>query len=938
MNVKYYFALILLGFGLSQLRAADVAQVGQRYISEEELTDAISLLQDGYDEHNYSDKREKALDNLIEEKLLLQYADDNKIVVSDKELDAYFIAQFNNHPQFSTDGIFDEYRFKELKYTPKVQAILRGLREELLIFKTKEILRNMFRASDTDLLDRYILERSHLTLSYALVKQDKVNLPYFVDPSVVKNYYINHERDFQTPKGYIAEYCFIPFGKFTEKARIVEAESDEYLAQPSDDQTHLALINEKAKQLARIESNRIKQELENGSTSTWPNYEQRIYDQPYREHNNNGVLERYNIISKLKSLSRGEYSEPFETDLGYLIYRWTDNFADNKSIMNFFADKIWTSYHRNRTMKEYAQIYHDYYRDHLHDYSAPAAEVTILGIDLQKLEETMAPSNRELEHYYDKNKHRLSIEEQKLPYFRVREKIKRLYFDDLLEKKREWCKKNILHYDYTTGGSEDIIVEPGVSLYSRLIFLAKLSNQDTISELVKQELVNNMKNSTGTAENGQVVVYYRLNRYYPEYTPSFDQLQDLIPENVSYVEEEVNFEEYYKQWVNNLIAPDKVSLKGVFIPIEPDTSYIDEDELISFYQQNEQKYRSEAKIAIEYFFIRDAFIEKNGFIGQISRRIENGEDIVTLNYCLGEDLRISQQSLLSIHSLPQELISYFSNLPLNKIGEPLYFNDGWFIGKKVEETQSSTLNLEQALPLVEIDYRLVKADEVAKEKAMSLFNSVRNIKDLDTFTEKAILFTTKLTAVDQEFDIIGNISEYAQRLVLLKKNEKFNTLLSNSKGYGVIFLLDKSVNQRYSFAEALPIIKEQLRREQIAQNSQKFASQLRELIVSGRDPQEVMIFYGSWIVLKDIELDKQIPGVKDSSLIIQDAIRKNKGYVSPLIEIADGTYMFYRVEDKRIASREEFYLDKYYYSEEIIDREYRNWLSDYAKRIGVEKY
>jgi hypothetical protein len=162
---KLWFLLIIIAF-YSSLTANVVAKIEDKIIDSEELYEQMQQ----YSETDISlqEAYQKALDKLIEEKLLLVYAEENQINVEDNEIEAFIMNEFGNHPTLSTNSIFDRSKYEKFKKTRSGQQFIQKIRNDLLLSKTKRVLQNRFEVKDEVLLEQYIVENSNIDLSYAL--------------------------------------------------------------------------------------------------------------------------------------------------------------------------------------------------------------------------------------------------------------------------------------------------------------------------------------------------------------------------------------------------------------------------------------------------------------------------------------------------------------------------------------------------------------------------------------------------------------------------------------------------------------------------------------------------------------------------------------------------------------------------------------------------
>jgi len=172
----------------------------------------------------------------------------------------------------------------------------------------------------------------------------------------------------------------------------------------------------------------------------------------------------------------------------------------------------------------------------------------------------------------------------------------------------------------------------------------------------------------------------------------------------------------------------------------------------------------------------------------------------------------------------------------------------------------------------------------------------------------------------------------------LRKNEKLNTLYRNDEGYGIVFLMEKDVNQVYPFEEALPMITRLISDEQREVNAQNYIRQIRELVISETDPDSLLVFFGGWKRETNLTLDSYIPQIRYSKQIIEDAVNREVGEVSHLMKISDEEYTFYRLDRKQRVGRDTFQFVRDDYREYIAELEFQEWLSEYKERKVIEKF
>ena len=106
--------IFILFFFLTIISAETIATVNSYEITLEHLQEKIQDYE-GDVELSFFQIRELALKDLINEQIVIIYAEQNGITVDKNEVESYFINLLGNDPKLMTNGKFDYQKFEKLE-------------------------------------------------------------------------------------------------------------------------------------------------------------------------------------------------------------------------------------------------------------------------------------------------------------------------------------------------------------------------------------------------------------------------------------------------------------------------------------------------------------------------------------------------------------------------------------------------------------------------------------------------------------------------------------------------------------------------------------------------------------------------------------------------------------------------------------------------------
>jgi len=868
-----------LFFFLTIISAETIATVNSYEISLEQLHEKMQDYE-GDVELSFFQIRDLALKNLINEQIVIIYAEQNGITVDGNEVESYFINLLGNDPKLLTNGEFDYQKFKELKKTTQVKKILTEMRRDILISKTESLIKSKFDISDENLLQQFIMENAEVDICYALINVNAANVPVTYSPVKAFSYYQKNKRNFLSKKEIKLRFFVITKKEFQNSVNSTLDEliepfiPDDSTASGFDiDSLKFVFRENEINRLCRNKADEMKELADIGYPIPYPMLETGFL----KEDDSLGKIPDA-VIKKAFEMRKNHFSEPVELDIGFLIFEVTDIRKPRKTDLKNVYEKVWKSYSNYEKSKPITSGLKNYFRNNIDQFIIPAAYV---------------------------------------------EKIFIPYEDSTLISKirNNFFRKNEL---------KNILEEYDLQAVSNVIYLDKFSNSDQIDEKIAQS-VNN-EEEFGIIKEEDQSVFYNISSYFPEFIPDYDdikfQIHNLI---VSPASDSSDFREYYESHIKNLTSPDSLQIGGVFIPFETDSIEISENLAFSYYQDNMNLFYRDRSIRFEYIFQKDERLLDN-----IYDHLLSGYDFETMQFCFSEDHIYPQDEIISLKILPPEIQNVFLETPLNDITEPVYTDNGWFIFRKLEDYAAGIPDFLEIENTILEKLKLEEAKKIAELKAESIFDSTTYFSNCYQFADDKYIFRSNLLDANSEFDKIGSIAKYKSELLRLWNNEKYSGIITTNNGFAVIFLLQKRTAKQLTYEEALPKIKEIFNAKKCFDTANKFTLHLRNKIISGADPDSLLFFFGGWKKEEHLTFENEIPGIEISQQILEDISKRNEGYFSPIIKISDELLMFYHIERMQKISREAFVSQKDKFKKHIIEKEFTNWLNEFKSKIEIK--
>ncbi len=881
---KYIVWILLTMAGL--LLAEPIARVGNYDIDSALLYERMNSYKN---ENSLEDAHKRAMQELIEEQLLIIYAQEQNIEISTEEVNAFFSDVFATHPRFSTDGQFDQRKFEAARNAPEIKKILNEMERELLIDKTRTILQNSFDIDDNNLLELFILDNAEIDIHYTIMDIDALNTTEPINRTEVEKFYHKHRYDYQSPEQVKLELLLVPYSAFADSAAsrtkdLLEAElalsTDSLTAEQIDargaeifKQQQIAITSDVARELY-LTQNRDHR----FSTLTTPFLS---------EHDACGSIPS-SVIQAAVVEKSSHFSRPIQRPDGFLLYRVIQSIPSHPLLMKDARFAVWKDFLQAQHQGRDSHLYRQYFMNHIDDFIVPAASVCIYPI-------TEVSS--------------FGFGAKRPSRAEIRQEVDRLLPNETAV---ETYMKNL-----------------GIEYQQKVLFLDKF----TPKTMPERSVVTFIRqgDSSGIIPGKSTDWLFIVQSQLTNYLPSFEDISAFMPRYVPVVvADTTGYRDYYNARKRDFTTPDSVKIGGVFFPIVPDTITIQPREIQQYYNDNKNTMFREESVSFIPVFTRSLACANH-----IAGLPVTPENLVLIPALLDEGSPWDANQIYALENLPKQLQEVCIHTKDGETTQPAAYQDGWLVGLNLTHHKGGFLSRSDALEMIRRRLQRNKADDLALKKARSFFDSTRYYGQVETFADSAHRFVTPFQDASLSFGPIGSIGDIKQELLRIWHNEKYSSIVTRPDGYGVVFMLKRRTSKQLSFKDALGEIEKKFVEQRKIEQAKEFGIQLRDSIARGKDPDSTLYFIAPWQDAKNLKLGSEIPGLEYSRLILEDIINRDEGYVSPMLPLPGNRFFFYRIDRIRKVPVAEFEQSKEQYRTQLINQQYQHWLERYKSKFQI---
>ena len=873
--MKINFALLIIFFPILVFGKV-IAQVNNIEITEQQLQARLQEIDHSYP---YLQAKNIALNKLINEAALLQYAEDNRINVSQQEAEKFFISQFSSHPNLQTEGIFDYDKFTELKNSENGKKIFKNLKKDLLLTKTESMIKSEFTISDDKLLEKFVLDNVKIDINYALLDKSTIAVPTTYTPNKAYQFYQENLKKFEQDETFNLTFHIIDKKTFQDSAKkVIEKRilnfSDSLVTFTNADSLQNQFFYQIRDSLALYDAERkkkkwIEDEVDFSTFSTGYLTDKIMFSPFFRDNN---------LLSHIHSSSKDGISILNSADFITLFKKETLS-AKRPLDFNNDAEEIWNIFVKEERKKTLADSADIFYKKNFEDFIVPAAIVT-------KIEIPVAKSSTD---------------------------FKKKIIDNIFDEKR----------------LNKLIKENKLNKYNEIIYLERYSNNNINETIAK--IIHNDQNF-GILEENELDIVFRYSTLFPEYIPPFEVVEDLIlAEHDFTTVDTTGFKSYFDDHIDQFTTTDSIKIGGVFVPMITDTLSIDSSEIESFYNQNKSSFIHEKAVQFDYIFNED-----NKLITHLYSQI-NERNFDSMKLLFNQKELFSSTEIVEYDTLPDTINSALQNNLTDMIISPIAYEDGWCILWKKKDFKAGLSTFEEVEQTIEANLKHQKANSIAYQTAKTIFDSTRYFSHCYTYAPHEWIFKTSFLPIDANFEVIGEVPD-KKEFKRMWINEKYSSIMEYDQGYAVLFLLKKIPHKKKDFKESIPELEKIFKENKRDEMAFNYALFLREQLQNDANADSIFRFFGGWKQRNKLSLHSKIQGIQYSKLILEDMTKREENYLSPVLKISDDKLFLYQINKIKKIPKSLFYQKKEMYQNKIVEEKYNDWLTKFKSTLTIKKY
>ena len=172
------------------------------------------------------DLKNRALDNLINQKLISQEARKIGLDVTESEIQQAIM----DYPAFQIDGQFDMRRYMGLLSQNRMQPedFEVSMAKELLDAKLRQFLLTFMPITDQEVLDYYSYANEKIKISYVQFKPEKFKKSINPDQASLETFFKDRREEYRVPEKIKLAYLLIDPDTFKDKVEVKDDEIEDY--------------------------------------------------------------------------------------------------------------------------------------------------------------------------------------------------------------------------------------------------------------------------------------------------------------------------------------------------------------------------------------------------------------------------------------------------------------------------------------------------------------------------------------------------------------------------------------------------------------------------------------------------------------------------------------------------------------------------------------
>ncbi|MEA3476478.1 MAG: SurA N-terminal domain-containing protein [Candidatus Cloacimonadota bacterium] len=952
ISLIFFLLLLILSVRLS-LADEIVALVDGEPITWLEMQNRYEILWKGYlkDKTKYPSVSEKifqkdlkriALNQLINEKLYLIYAEENNITITDRELETIFKEIYSNSDIFLSDGRFDNQKFQDFKsqHPDTYLQIINKIRDDILNEKIRQIIEEQFQLSDNQLFDIYRKENSRIKLKYIIIPDSLMPEVFPAAPTYLQKFYNKNRKYYISSKKVRIKFFIIEDKNFypdilVNIKQVIDLDNYENYYKYIKDLAH-----KRAKEYAEKLISRLRWGLENERILREKYH---IFETDYIQNGDKiGILENSkNIVKFALRQKRGKFfSYPIEQNDGWLVFQTADIQDSDFADFSEAAPQSWNDY-----IKYGRKIYFDnksenYYKENIENQDIFKVNISYILFNKKELIFDINISPDSVASYYEKNIEDFITVRDTLPLEKVQEDIleiltkdkEKILFDSLIISICQKVKCN--DFNFSIHNSQ---------IKRNVEFTQNIPYYESPYPLLADTIFTTPVDSIFKIQKNDNILIGRVNKRKSIKKSPKPQLKQVIETLMKEKWDNFwsfRFQKYYNANKDKYFTDDEFKLLYLFF--KNDSSFIDasEEEAIQYFQNNIEKFTVPKKVKLEAIFLPySQSLQDN--INNIQSAISDsvGFKILSQIYFNNHKMTKQQDNFVNYYQLNEEIRAVIDALKLGGISSPIYTSEGCFIIKLLEEQESFLQDFQEKKKDILSEIKSQKANSLNFDTISAIFDSINSVDD-------SLLQKYEIQSHLSDYFILKNDSVLIDSFLCIKQSNfgllrdtrigrKVEKIFKAKDGYAILFLKDKIPGKKIVGYKSYVLAKNEFSEIIKYEECKIFTDYLVQLTKNEEDKILLSVFGGmketGWLTYFD-----KINNLKNSSIILQDAFSHDIGTYSHPIRFSDKIFGFYFIEDKEIVTRKDFIPLKEQFRKEYVNNKFNEWFEDYKIKKQVK--
>ncbi|MFH1080289.1 MAG: SurA N-terminal domain-containing protein [Pseudomonadota bacterium] len=286
--------------------------------------------------------KQQALDNLVQQTIILQKAREMRLTVSDEEVRASILAM----PAFQRGGFFDEKIYQQTLRSNKVtpEDFERIQKDRMIMSLFLSLIQDSVKVLDQDVYDLYRFQNEKVNLHFVQISPGTFRTKITPTDKDLEAYLSEHGQAFRSPDRVQVKYMFFKGEDFAPGVTVTDADITDYYDRHAD---QFKTTGGKRQALAEVKMKIAAQIRQSGGMLAAATAAKKAHDTIYQEENFEGYAAKNSLtvnttgffsagtppgelsrigdaIQPLFSLNKDEIGRVVSDQRGYYVFKVTD--------------------------------------------------------------------------------------------------------------------------------------------------------------------------------------------------------------------------------------------------------------------------------------------------------------------------------------------------------------------------------------------------------------------------------------------------------------------------------------------------------------------------------------------------------------------------------------------------------------------------------------